>query len=338
MASTGISRIDALWNDPNAPPLGPGDPDAAAVGALQDLLIAQGAKLPGILDTSHGAFGPATAAALKDFQTSKGAATTGALGHDLLHTLVETPPVSPIASQSYLTLALDMPWTGFTRLVALTARFEAGGKFTARNRNTDRAGLSFGILQWAQKPGRLSGLLRAFQRAQPDAFLAILAGGDENVAAGLITHAAKPNGGVNDQGQTTDPNFDLVGDAWNDRFMAAGRDQGLQKVQIQQAVAAYTDSLAAIRVAAPLAQSERALAFLLDVANQHGDGGMRSICKTVIVPDMTEVAFLEAAQNESVRRLTAQFGAKSDETQSTVERRETFRTTPLLSDQPFSPA
>jgi peptidoglycan hydrolase-like protein with peptidoglycan-binding domain len=337
MASTGITHIDALWNDPNASPLGPGDPDTAAVGALQDLLIAQGAKLPGILDTSHGMFGPATTAALKDFQTAHSADATGAVGHDLLHTLVETSPVSPIASQVYLTLALDMPWTGFTRLVALTARFEAGGKFTARNRNTDRAGLSFGILQWAQKPGRLSGLVRAFQRGQGDVFVTIFGGGDANVAAGLIAHVAKPNGGVNDLGQTIDPNFDLVGDAWNDRFMAAGRDPGFQRVQVQQAVAAYTDSLAAIRVAAPLAQSERALAFLLDVANQHGDGGMRSICKTVIVSGMTEPAFLEAAQNESVRRLTAQFGAKSDETQSTIERRETFRTTSLLSDQPFSP-
>ncbi|MEO7084977.1 MAG: N-acetylmuramoyl-L-alanine amidase, partial [Gemmatimonadaceae bacterium] len=194
------------------------------------------------------------------------------------------------------------------------------------------------LLQWAQKPGRLSGLLRAFQRADAAKFQTIFAGGDADVAAGLLAHVAKPNGGVNDLGQTTDPNFDLVSDAWNDCFMAAGRDPAFQKVQVQQAVAAYTDSLDAARAAAPLAQSERALAFLLDVANQHGDGGMRSICKTVIVPDMTESAFLEAAQNESVRRLTAQFGAQSDETQSTIERRETFRTTPLLSDAPFSAA
>jgi peptidoglycan hydrolase-like protein with peptidoglycan-binding domain len=338
MATSGISRIDALWTDPAAPPLAPGDADAAAVGALQDLLIAQGAKLPGILDTAHGKYGPATTEALKQFQSAHGTAATGALNHDMLHSLVETPPVSPIASQTYLTLALDMPWTGFTRLVALTARFEAGGKFTARNRNTDRAGLSYGILQWAQKPGRLAGLLRAFQRAQPDKFVAIFGVGDSAIATGLIAHVGKPNGGVNDLGQTTDPNFDLIDDAWNARFMDAGRDPGFQRVQIQQAVNAYTDSLAIVRSAAPLAQSERALAFLLDVANQHGDGGMRSICKAVIVPDMTETAFLEAAQNESVRRLTAQFGAKSDETQSTVERRETFRTTPLLSDRPFSVA
>ena len=93
--------------------------------------------------------------------------------------------------------------------------------------------------------------------------------------------------------------------------------------------------LAIIRAAAPIAQSERALAFLLDVANQHGDGGMRSICTAVITPGSTEPDFLLAAQNESVRRLAAQFGANSDETRSTVERRETFRTTPLLSDDAF---
>ena len=117
--------------------------------------------------SARGLYGPATTAAVKDFQIALGVQATAALGHDVLHALVETTPVSPIASRSYLALALDMEWTGFMRLVALTARFEAGGKFTARNRNTDHAGLSFGILQWAQKPGRLAGLLRAFQRRSP---------------------------------------------------------------------------------------------------------------------------------------------------------------------------
>jgi peptidoglycan hydrolase-like protein with peptidoglycan-binding domain len=339
MAQTAIKRIDDLFGGgAGATPLARDDPDTGSVAVLQDLLIGHGARLPGLREANRGVFGPKTEAALKNFQTERDGSATGQLDSGTLRALAETPALSPIAAQGYLALVLDVPWTGFARLVALTAQFEAAGKFTARNRNTDRAGLSFGILQWAQKPGRLNGLLRAFERAQPDRFVAVLGGGEPAVASGLIAHTAKPNGGVTSLGHTTDPAFDLVNDSWSARFVEAGRDIVWQRTQINEAITAFRASCIVIRASAPIARSERALAFLLDVANQHGNGGLRNICAKVTMPGMTEASFLKAVQDESVRRLKAQFGDASNEARGTFARREAFRTSPLLSDSAFMEA
>jgi peptidoglycan hydrolase-like protein with peptidoglycan-binding domain len=339
MAQTGIKRIDDLFaGNPAAVPLAKGDPDEAAVGVLQDLLIGHGARLPGIVGTDHGTFGPRTEAALKAFQAQHDCRINGQLDTEALGALVSVKAQFPIAAQGYLTLVLGLPWTGFTRLVALTAQFEAAGKFTACNRNTDGAGLSFGIIQWAQKPGRLNGLLRAFERAQPAEFVKLFGNGDQDLADGLMLHTAKPKGGVNPLGHTTDPRFDLTNDIWSQRFVAAGRDRAWQKTQIAEAIAAYRESYLVIRTCVPTAKSERALAFMLDLANQHGNGGLRNICLKCTSSGMTEAALLQATQDESVRRLKAQFGDGSNEAASTLNRRTCFRTSALLSDDVFEDA
>jgi len=339
MAQTGIKRIDDLFaGDSAALPIARRDSDKAAVGVLQDLLIGHGAPLPGILDQNRGEFGPKTEAALKAFQAGHTGHISGQLDSETLHALAQVPALFPIAAQGYIALVLDLPWTGFTRLVALTAQFEAAGKFIARNRNTDRAGLSFGILQWAQKPGRLNRLLRAFERDQANKFVEVFGAGDPAVAYGLIAHTAKPNGGVTRLGHTMNPAFDLVNDVWMSRFVAAGRDTAWQKTQITEAIAAYRESYQVIRTCAPAAHSERALAFLLDLANQHGNGGLRNICAKCTTAGVAEAAFLQATQDESVRRLKAQFGDPSNEAASTLKRRNDFRTSPLLSDTVFQEA
>jgi peptidoglycan hydrolase-like protein with peptidoglycan-binding domain len=336
MAASGIARIDALWQDSSAPALAAGAVDADAVGAVQDLLIGHGAsRLPGILGSDRGLFGPRTELAIKTFQQERGLPVTGSIDHGTLHALAEKDAATPVAAQVYLTLTLDLGWTGFTRLVALTAQFEAAGKFTARNRNTDGAGLSFGIIQWAQKPGRLHELLRAFDREQRDRFTQVFGAGDRALADGLLAHTARPNGGVDHAGRTVDAEFDLVNEVWNDRFMRAGQDRGWQRTQVQEATTAFRKSLKRIRSIASVARSERAIAFLIDVANQHGDGGLASICAACTTPGITEAAFLSAVQKESVRKVKAQFGEDSAEARSTFNRREQFRTSPLLSDSEF---
>ncbi len=337
MALTEIPQIDGLVaGDSAAQPLARDDPDTAAVGVLQDLLIGHGARLPGLLGPDHGTFGPRTEAALKAFQAEHDLRINGQLDAETLRALIAVPALYPIAAQGYLTLVLDLPWTGFTRLVALTAQFEAAGKFTACNRNTDRAGLSFGIIQWAQKPRRLTELLRAFERSQPSEFVKVFGRGDRGLAYDLIVHTAKPKGGVTPLGHTMDPRFDLTNDVWTPRFVAAGRDRVWQKTQIAEAIAAYRESYLVIRSCAPAAQSERALAFLLDVANQHGNAGLRNICARCITSGMPEAALLQATQDESVRRLKAQFGDRSNEARGTENRRTSFRTSPLLSNAVFS--
>jgi hypothetical protein len=106
-------------------------------------------------------------------------------------------------------------------------------------------------------------------------------------------------------------------------------------VQLEEATSAFRRSLADIRREAPVARSERGIAVLLDVANQHGDGGLRSICAACRTPAVEESAFLHAVHTESVRRVQAQFGDGSAEMRSTHDRRERFRTSGLLSDVEF---
>src|SRR3954454_4972580 len=111
MISTGIARIDDLWTNPAAAPIKRGDTDRDAVGALQDLLNAHGEGLHGALGTGHGQFGSMTEEAVVAFQKKNGLDPSGAIGHDMLHSLVENAAQSPVASRAYLALALDMPWT-----------------------------------------------------------------------------------------------------------------------------------------------------------------------------------------------------------------------------------
>ncbi len=335
MVSTGINRIDSLLAGAGGQPVAEGEADAEAVGVVQDLLIGHGyRKLPGLLSSSRGRFGPQTLAAVTGFQKTHALPQTGAVDTATLKRMVEVPAPQPIASRGYLALVLDLSWAGFPRLVSLTAQFEAAGCFTAINKNTDKAGLSFGLIQWAQKPGRLAELLRAFCAADGARFTAIFGGGDAELAKALLAHTAKPRGGTNSSGATVDARFNLVAEPWLKRFLAAGRERVFQRVQMDLAVAAYRVSFERIRLFAPQVRSERAFAFLLDLANQHGDGGAEAICRASLAPGMGEAALLEKMEAVSVARVRKQFG-DGGVVKSTRARREAFRLSPLLSDEPF---
>src|SRR5262245_13675361 len=210
MALTGISRIDDMLAGRSTDPIGAGG-DAETVGFIQDLLIGHDFRgLPGVLGAGRGTFGPHSTDAVRQFQEARNLPATGTVDGRTLETLARTPWARPFACCGYLTLVLDLDFTGLARLVSLTSQFEGAGRFTALNRNTDRAGLSFGLIQWAQKPGRLNELLRAFQQRQPQIFVRIFGGGDMGLAQALINHTGKPQGGLDSQGRTTDPRFDLV--------------------------------------------------------------------------------------------------------------------------------
>ena len=58
-------------------------------------------------------------------------------------------------------------------VVEYVAIGESRGRFSAQNRNTDNAGLSFGILQWTQAGGGLGQLLQKMYAADKTAFVDI---------------------------------------------------------------------------------------------------------------------------------------------------------------------
>jgi peptidoglycan hydrolase-like protein with peptidoglycan-binding domain len=334
MARTGINRIDDLLAGRPVDPIGAaGDPET--VGFIQDLLIGHDVHgLPGVLGAGRGTFGPHTTDAVRQFQEARSLPPTGVVDGATLDRLARAPWAQPFACCGYVTLVLDLDFTGLVRLVSLTSQFEGAGRFTALNRNSDRAGLSFGLIQWAQKPGRLNELLRAFEAAEPAAYGRIFGAGNEADARGLIDHTARPRGGTDDQGRTLDPRFDLIAPPWDARFIAAGSDPALQRVQIDTAIAAFHKSIARLQLFAPRIQSERGIAFMLDLANQHGDAGAESIFRAADAPGVSDQDLLAALQRESVARVRAQFG-DGVVVQSTLARREAFRNSPALSDEAF---
>jgi hypothetical protein len=333
VANCGITRIDALLaGQSGAATLLPGDSDTAAVGVAQELLRTHGfSALPDIRGSGYGSFGDRTRNAVLQYRASCGLGDSPCIDAPLLASLVRAPAAQPCAGRGYCTLVLGFDWAPPLSLVALTSLFESEGRFDCLNCNTDRAGLSFGIIQWAQKPGRLHELLAAFDAAAPSVFRA-LAGGPQ-AAASLLAHTARPNGGVNPKtGVTTNAACDLVSAPWKDRFDRMGHAAELQKVQLDCAARAFRKSLAILRAKAPAIRTQRGAAFMADVANQHGDAGAVAIYQAVCANAPAEAPLLESMARESVRRVAAQFGPGSPEAASTTARRAFFRTTPFLSD------
>lgn len=331
MALSGIPQIDELLAGSGSAAIGPGDPDRDSVGLVQDLLAGQGQRgLPNLLSPNYGVFGPLTTTAVRSFRTHAGLPAADQVDAQTLQQMVQTPASAPMASRGYLTLALDFPFGGLTKILSIVAQMEGAGKFGALNLNTDRAGLSFGLIQWAQKPGRLAEILQAFLASSSNEFVQTFGAGDSDLANRLLAHTRKPNGGVDQKtGETTDPAFDLIEEPWVSRFRQAVLWKPFQQVQVQTAVKDFGNSLGLIRQFAPELTSERAVAFTIDLANQFGNSGARSIFQAVKQSGMSETDLLAAMADESVARIQDSWKA------GTQARRQHFLTTSFLSDKSF---
>ena len=329
MALCGISRIDDLNSGAaSATAIGPGDPDTESVGVVQQMLTGQGQKgLPNLLSPSYGMFGPLITAAVQNFRTQQGLPAGSQVDVQTLQTLVQAPAPSPVASRGYMTLILDFTYTGLAKILSVVAQMEGAGKFSALNLNTDKAGLSFGLIQWAQKPGRLTEILKAFRAASVDDYARILGGGDASVADGLVVHTGQPHGGID---PATDRAFDLVNEPWVSRFRQAALFKPFQQVQVQTALGDFSKSLNLIGQYAPQLNTERAVGFTLDLANQFGDGGAHSIYDSVAQDGMAIADLLQAMADESVARIQDPWKA------ATQARRQHFQTTNFLSDGLFA--
>jgi hypothetical protein len=338
MTPIGIAEIDRFFGAQSTPPLDFAQAGRDAIGAIQDLLTGQGfPKLPSVLSPAYGVCGDATRAALSGFQNSCGLPLADALSTETMKQLVCVAAKDPRATRAYFSLVLGIPFTGIHRVLALTAQMEGVGKFAALNLNTDTAGLSFGLIQWAQRPGRLAEIVAAFREDDTDAFNRIFGG--ETVGDALIAHLKKPSGGVDPKtGVAGNPAFNLIASPWPDRFRQAALHPPYQATQVRLARAAFENSLDLLRQydSAGLVKSERAVAFMLDVANQFGNGsvkrpaqppdrGLAGLYRKTFRDGMTEQDLLKAIADASV-------AAMSPSLQNGVHARRTlFLTTPLLS-------
>jgi hypothetical protein len=190
MVASLIREIDDLLD-------GAGQPIAsssskAAKGAVQDLLRGHGfSRVPVVSSSLYGEWKKRTNQALVSFcKVHRPAAIVGEnvpqVDRETLLALLNVAPKNPIASQVYVTRVLDLPFTGLNRLACLVAIGEGLGEFSAICKNTDKAGLSLGLIQWAQKPERLNKLLEAVPKAR---LIEVM--GSEEIAKKVIAHSTR---------------------------------------------------------------------------------------------------------------------------------------------------
>jgi hypothetical protein len=347
----GVEVIDGFFANSAPPPVELSTAGPEAVGVIQDLLTGHGfSNQPSILAPGYGACGNATSEALRSFQNNCGLTPDGILTSATMKQLVALPAKDPRATEAHLSLVLGIPFTGMDRVLAITAQMEGAGKFAAFNLNTDFAGLSFGIIQWSQSTGRLLEIVGAFRNTDAEAFVRIFGAGDPLLCDRLIQHLKKPNGGVVPQvGTTTDSQFNLISSPWVDRFKQAAVVAAWQQAQVSTARKAFEGSLATLREydTAGLVKSERAVAFMLDVANQFGNGktmkpappspdrGLAGLYRRVFRQGIAVDELLEGIAEATVAAMPLRFQA------GVRARRNLFLTTPLFSKteefQPFSP-
>lgn len=212
-------------------------------------------------------------------------------------------------------------------LIATLLLNPEGTKFSTILRNFDGTGLTFGIGAWNQKMGGLGRLLQEFQRAEPDLFVQTFGDGDAATAVRLLAQTTAAGGGVDQKGNATDPSVDLLQEPWLGRFERAAALPKLQSVQLTVFTDEYLLFMTQLQSAAPEIQSERGVAFLLDMVRQHGTGMTMRMLKAVQAeaPGVTEAEQLRLLEKKSVER-TPRFA------RFVKGRREMFLNTPYLTD------
>lgn len=175
---------------------------------------------------------------------------------------------SEVATEVQETVEEGMSW--LTRVIARVSSHEGG--YDALNLNTDGAGLSVGILQWAQAPGGLGILLQAQYKADPARFAVVYgpAWRELLVKTAEAGSLAPVNGAV------------LWKEPWVSIFRAAGNDPVFQRVQDQ--VATTGDHMkGALQVAQMLGvKTERSMALFYDTAVQQGPGGAKAVANKTL--------------------------------------------------------
>jgi hypothetical protein len=146
------------------------------------------------------------------------------------------------------------------RVLDATIKAESGGSYSKVNANTDGAGLSFGLIQWAQKPGSLGTLLAAMYARDTTRFANTFGPNWQALMAATKAGGTAPVGGVY-----------LWQEPWLSRFKAAGNDPVFQQVQddVIYSGSYMRDAIAAARTLGGT-PTERGMALLFDVAVNQG--------------------------------------------------------------------
>jgi hypothetical protein len=305
MASSNIAEIDALLDTTSGSSI-TGSSSLAARGAIHDLLRGHGYKMPSVIESIYGTWGPQTKRAIADFRVKHLPGTTGndSVEKELLQALVAVPATNPLCTPVYVTRSLDIAFSNDVKIACYVALGEARGSFSGLCFNTDNAGLSAGMIQWSQRTGRLHGLLRTIADDAALKALMVAAFGSAARVDALLAHtskridASKVIGGVKPDGKPLpeDSTFDLTLGQWPSQFRTLFAHTAIQKAQVKLAA----KELAALRAdfdkVSTVPRGERLIAYLADVGNQFG-GSAIALFQTAInkpglpvVPPATQAA------------------------------------------------
>jgi len=149
----------------------------------------------------------------------------------------------------------SMDW--IDRVINRVSKHEGG--HDALNLNADGAGLSFGIIQWAQKPGTLGVLLGEFQKADPARFVRVFGAQATRMLSLAEAGSLSAIHGVY-----------LWQEPWVSRFRAAGRDPVFIAVQNRLAREDKHFRGAVLAAKALGVETERSMALMYDTAVQQG--------------------------------------------------------------------
>lgn len=327
-----VERIDKLLdNEPSTTPILESETDKEVIGVIQDLLVGFNyyPSLLGLRNADHrGKFDTLLKKFILRFRKKHQLNPSNQVLIDAaaLQKMVSLPVKNPIASRIYLTRYLDLELTSFVKFVWLTAAWECDGQFkNCETANKDKAGLSYGILQWTHRSGRLFKIMKRYQEV--DVTLLRQCFGGETNTNRMLHHAEAGAAALNEDGTSTDPSLEFLNSEWKTRFQRAAAFPKFQKAQAELAVADFQDHLARMRAAEQshpsLIVSERGVAFMLDFINQFGLSGAMSIHNQAHQTATTEEDLMRKIKDQVQDRYR--------------KRRQFFMETGALSNDPFHP-
>lgn len=195
--------------------------------------------------------------------------------------------------------------TGADYIIDHTARTEGGGRYDAWNKNDVGKGVSFGLIQFNQKAGRLPQLLKAMEARDPRRFRETFGG-----------HTQK----LLDEGWVRRANLNAPD--LKRRLEASGRDPVFQAVQREMAKRDYFEPVRRLGEQHGLT-SQRAMAALFDASVQMGPERIGGMLQRA------------AAGGGTQKQILQRFARIADGVAHANGRRTQILRDPALSDAPF---
>ncbi|MCE9553058.1 MAG: peptidoglycan-binding protein [Planctomycetes bacterium] len=297
MADIGISRLDQLYDGmAGAAPITAAD-SGEIVGVVQELLRNHGLrKVPGAKHVTgtavpsdpaaepFGAFGKYTKRAVGFFQDKHGLSKQNPPVVDAvtLRRLIQASPGTVCVGRAYLTRRLEIADAVICRVLTLISSWEehaaTGGFCNWKPQDAadkPQTGLSFGILQWTHGSARLGTLLEDFE--QNAALFSSCFGYSGQDATAMVNHAKGGEAVLKANGDPVSTSMDKFNFQkrvpWKAKFVTAGSSTAYQVKQVERALADLRAIHTSKKAVWTKITSQRGWGFMLDFANQFGEGG-----------------------------------------------------------------